>query len=216
MWRANRVGVCECVGVGDGDGDEEADDDEDADGEDLADFEGDGLADFVGNAGEPGFAWESVLAASRSWLIQSRSWLRNRFCRTGQLYVGARALGAAFAPGPGRRAGWNGIQTCTLVPTPGADLSIAVAPPCAAAMRLHDGQARGRCRGRRGPSVAAPVEAVERAGRRLRVHALKARVGHLEQGALVEPTAESRTATGDNSGAVCSRTLPEQVGEHLP
>ena len=29
--------------------------------------------------------------------------------------------------------GWNGIQTCTLVPTPTADLSIAW-PPCAAAI----------------------------------------------------------------------------------
>ena len=47
-------------------------------------------------------------------------------------------MSANFGAGGGIRSetwagGWNGIQTCTLVPTPTADLSIAC-PPCAAAI----------------------------------------------------------------------------------
>ena len=77
--------------------------------------------------------------------------------------------------------------------------------------RLHDGQAEAAAV----PVVAvmpAPVEPVERAGRRLAVHAL-ARVGHLEQRAL------ARLGEPDRDGRVRRGVLAhvaQQVREHLP
>ena len=159
----------------------------------------------------------TIFPTRSSWLANTPGWVRDqRYTGSGLGCETASSREAAEPPDPksGVSAGArNGIQICTEVPAPGADLSIAW-PPWAAAIACTIDRPRPlpvlppapTAAGARRASPGAAEESVERPGRLLLAHAL-ARVGHLEHSAVAGPGQPHHDGV---SPRVCSRTLPSR------